>query len=104
MDGGRFDQFKNRNTTYDERLYNTTIDASKLTAAQVAHAEKVQREIEGASTNNPHLAEERGQKAVEEENEEAMYSGVKRTVQNPKTFTCINKNITAKSVFTKIDN
>ena len=41
VDGGKFDQFKNRNTTYDERLYNTALDPSKLTAAQVAHAEKV---------------------------------------------------------------
>jgi hypothetical protein len=49
------------------------------------------------------LAEERGQKNVEEENEEAMYSGVKRTVQNPKTFSCLNKNLSDKSVFTKIE-
>lgn len=58
-----YDQFKGKDSTYREDLYNTTYDYNKLTEAQKQEANRVAKEIEGAdSKGNRHIAEERGQR------------------------------------------
>ena len=52
----------------------------KFTEEQILHAEKIAREIETTSTKNSHLAEERGQKGLQEDedmDEEDKYSKVR---------------------------
>ena len=67
---GNWDQFETNErlygvtTDYDESFYTTTIDRSAPSYKQrAAAAEKLAREIEGTSTTNSHMAEERGQMA-----------------------------------------
>jgi len=69
---GSYDQFKGRNTTYKESLYNVSYDQSKLSKEEIARAERIEREINSQDAKgNRHLAEERGQVAMRDnENEE----------------------------------
>lgn len=67
-------------STYDENLYTTTIDRSAPSyKRREAEAARIAREIEGATSANPHVREERGQ-ALENDgdDEEEKYSGVRR--------------------------
>lgn len=64
---GDWDQFQANEklfglkSDYDENLYTTRIDKSNPQYRQrEAEAQRIAREIEGTSTNNPHLREERG--------------------------------------------
>jgi len=41
-----FDQFKNKKSTYDENLYSTSLDETKLTSEQKKLATKQAHEIE----------------------------------------------------------
>jgi hypothetical protein len=69
-------------TNYDESFYTTTIDKSHPEYKErEAKAERLAREIEGTSSMNAHVAEERGQKAADDSglDEEAKYSGVTRS-------------------------
>jgi len=55
-DGQKFDQFKGKKSTYDESLYTTKIDQSKITAEQKEKAAKYEKEIlKQASDGNRHL-------------------------------------------------
>lgn len=92
-------------------MYNTTFDLNSLTEEEIANAARIQQEIEGEIASNPHLAEERGQRQIQEgDDEEMMYSGVKREadrrpLKNQKKFTAINKKrLEDEGIFTKIDN
>jgi len=58
-------------TNYDESFYTTTIDKSHPEYKQrAARAEQLAREIEGSSTLNSHVAEERGQKIADDKGED----------------------------------
>ncbi|KAK6380914.1 poly(A)-binding protein binding protein [Exophiala oligosperma] len=81
-----WDQFATNNqlfgtrSTYDENLYTTTIDRSAPSyKRREAEAARIAREIEGATSANVHVREERGQ-ALENDgdDEEEKYSGVRR--------------------------
>ena len=63
-------------TSYDENLYTTKLDKDKIDQAKIKHAERIAREIEGQTTTNIHLAEERNQKLALDFDEEDLYSGV----------------------------
>ena len=82
---GKWDQFAANETlfnvkaTYDENLYTTALDKSGVSAQKQREAARLAKEIEGQTTNNIHLAEERGQKLqgdYEDLDEEDKYSGV----------------------------
>ena len=81
-----YDQFEGKQSTYHENLYNVTYDPNKLTEKQKQEANRVAKEIEaGDSKGNRHLAEERGQVNLRDndydENEETSYSAVVRSDQ-----------------------
>jgi len=84
--GAGWDQFATNNqlfgaeSTYDENLYTTTIDRSDPAyKIREAEAARIAREIEGATSTNAHVREERGQVLENEgEDEEEKYSGVRR--------------------------
>ncbi|PWN46849.1 hypothetical protein IE53DRAFT_288447 [Violaceomyces palustris] len=64
---------------YEETLYTTTLDKSgKDFKERERRAEKLAREIMGASTSNPHIAEERGIVDDSGANEEDKYGAVVR--------------------------
>jgi hypothetical protein len=67
-------------SSYDENLYTTKLDKTKLSTEQSAKAERLAREIEKQATTNFHLQEERGQVIHDDEDidEEARYSSVDR--------------------------
>lgn len=67
-------------STYDENLYTTAIDRSAPSyKRREAEAAKIAREIEGATSANAHVREERGQALENDgEDEEEKYSGVRR--------------------------
>ena len=87
---GGWDQFKaneqlfNVKASYDENLYTTELDKSTLDKQKIEQAEKLAREIEGAASSNPHIAEERGHKIEGDYDEEDLYSGVLKEQQPPK--------------------
>ena len=65
--GGEWDQFKANEklfglkSDYDENIYTTTIDRSNPSYRErEARAQRIAQEIEGSSTNNAHVREERG--------------------------------------------
>ena len=65
--GGAWDQFQANEqlfgvkSDYDENIYTTRIDRSTPDYRQrEAEAQRIAREIEGASANNVHIREERG--------------------------------------------
>jgi PAB1-binding protein PBP1 len=69
--GGKWDQFEVNQrqfgveTTFDEDLYTTKLDRNNAGISE-KDAARIAKEIEGRKTNNPHLAEERGQIAYRE--------------------------------------
>lgn len=81
-DIGKWDQFKankelfNVNASFDENIYTTSLDKSKISKDQLQHAEKIAKEIESTTTRNMHLAEERNQAIQHDYDEEDKYSGV----------------------------
>jgi PAB1-binding protein PBP1 len=75
--GGKWDQFETNKrlygvtSNYDESYYTTTIDRSRSDFKErEAEAERIAREIEGATSTNSHVAEERGHKLEEDPNED----------------------------------
>ena len=81
-----WDQFETNKTlfgtqsTYNEEIYTTRIDRSNPSYRQrEADAARIAREIEGSTTTNMHVREERGQSLEHDgEDEEAKYSGVRQ--------------------------
>lgn len=49
----------NVTSTFDENLYTTPLDTGSLSRAQMAHAERMAAEIEGKTSGNIHIREER---------------------------------------------
>jgi len=82
---GAWDQFDanarrfNVRSTFDENLYTTRLDTSKLSAEQRADAERKERAILNEKVTNVHMMEERGLKVEGDYDEEDLYSGVLRT-------------------------
>lgn len=82
--GGVWDQFKVNEEkfgvkgTYDENIYTTKLDKTKLTQDQINSAKQTAKEIENKSTTNFHRKEERNQKVDVKLDEEAKYSAVSR--------------------------
>eukprot|EP00727_Mastigamoeba_balamuthi_P001047 m51a1_g1094 hypothetical protein (935) ;mRNA; f:69710-73146 len=85
---GNWDQFAtnerlfNVRSTYNEELYTTKIDYSNPRYEQQRRrAEALAREIEGETSHNPHLAEERGHALDDGSTEEDRYGAVIRPAQ-----------------------
>lgn len=94
-DGKKFNQFEGKKSTYNEDIYTTKLDYSKVTTDLKKTASKMEKEIQAQdSMGNAHLAEERQQKQQhdidETENyfngnnhdEEMLYSGVERNEES----------------------
>lgn len=65
---------------FDENLYTTKLDKTKLSVAQSRDAERIAQEIERQASSNFHLQEERGQRVQDDGlDEEARYSSVDRS-------------------------
>lgn len=79
---GEWDQFKankelfNVDATFDESLYTTELDTSKIDSKKKKEAERIAKEIQNTTTDNIHMAEERGFKVETDFDEEDLYSGV----------------------------
>ena len=78
-----FDQFKvyeemsGATAKYDESLYTTVLDPSKITVEQEMKAAEVAASIESARSTNIHIQEERGQTVLGDGmNEEEKFSAV----------------------------
>jgi hypothetical protein len=85
--GGKWDQFTanqrlyNVTSSFDENLYTTKLDKSRLTKQQIDKADKLAQQIETEMATNMHIMEERGMLGLHTEDdvcEEDMYSGVLR--------------------------
>ena len=94
---GKWDQFAQHkkmtglDSTYDENHYTTKIDRSRSDYEQrLKDAERIAREIEGSSSTNAHVAEERGQKHLDDSglDEEAKYSPLLENCTNHTSFLC----------------
>lgn len=81
-DVGKWDQFSVNEkkfgvkNTFDENLYTTKLDKSKMSLEQIRKADKLALEIEKQVSTNYHLNEERGKKSNTDLDEEARYSSV----------------------------
>jgi hypothetical protein len=79
---GKWDQFHaneklfNVKSSFDENLYTTELDKSKLHTKQILKAERLAREIEGSVSANLHIQQERNQAIEGDYDEEDLYSGV----------------------------
>jgi len=79
--GAAWDQFAANkklfgvDTKFDENAYTTSIDKSKVGISE-AEAARIAYEIQNQISDNPHLAEERGQRATADYDEEERYSSV----------------------------
>ena len=84
--GGQWDQFARNEaqfgtqSTYNEEMYTTKLSNKKFSAEQLRNAERMAREIESKPATSAHVAEERGQRALQDEDmdEEDKYSTVLR--------------------------
>jgi hypothetical protein len=82
---GGWDQFQaneklfNVKASFDENQYTTALDKSAIPTHLQEKAEQMAREIEGQTSDNIHIMEERGVAIASEElDEEDKYSGVRR--------------------------
>jgi len=79
---GKWDQFEvNKQKfgvdgSFDEDLYTTKLDANDFDEEKVRKAERIASEIEGSTSTNIHVMEERGQAIQGDYDEEDLYSGV----------------------------
>lgn len=87
---GGWDQFQanerlfNVKATFDENQYTTALDKSDIPSHLQHKAERMAREIEGQTSDNVHIMEERGQCPVSDDlDEEDKYSGVLRASTLP---------------------
>lgn len=77
-----WDQFKanqelfNVKGSYDENLYTTALDKTKMSSDKMKKAERIAQEIQSQVSTNMHVAEERGQAIEGDYDEEDRYSGV----------------------------
>jgi hypothetical protein len=81
---GNWNQFEANNrlfnvkNTFDENIYTKRLDMTKMSKQQIAKAERIAKEIEGSTSGNVHLQEERGHQIDSGLDEEDLYSGVMR--------------------------
>lgn len=83
-DNKNWDQFKANEekfgikSSYREEIYTTELKKENFTADQIAWANRIEQEIEGSSSSNPHVQDERGHQTKDSKNsdEEAKYSAV----------------------------
>jgi LsmAD domain len=79
---GKWDQFHaneklfNVKGSFDENLYTTQLDKSKLDTSLIKEAERLAREIESTVSTNLHLKQERNQAIEGDYDEEDLFSGV----------------------------
>lgn len=79
---GEWDQFQANEqlfdvkATFDENLYTTELDRSQMDRKKVKEAERMAKEIEGTTSTNMHISEERGHAVQGDFDEEDKYSGV----------------------------
>lgn len=79
---GQWDQFRaneelfNVKSNFDESVYTTELDKSQIDKKKIAEAERMAKEIEGTTTGNMHMKEERNQKLADDYDDEARYSSV----------------------------
>jgi hypothetical protein len=67
----------NVRSTFDEALYTSKLDMTKMTREQLDFADRMAKEIESQQSDNFHLQEERGQAQERGDlDEEDLYSGV----------------------------
>jgi len=84
--GGQWDQFARNEqqfgtrSTYNEEMYTTKLSNKKFTEEQLRNAARMAREIESKPATSAHVAEERGQRAMQDDDmdEEDKYSTVLR--------------------------
>ena len=83
--GGKWDQFSANQahfgviSTFDEDLYTTKLDKSRISGISEEEAARIAHEIESQSSRNFHMAEERGQAlGADDDDEEARFSAVIR--------------------------
>ena len=83
--GGKWDQFSANQahfgviSTFDEDLYTTKLDKSRISGISEEEAARIAAEIESQSSRNFHMAEERGQAlGADDDDEEARFSAVIR--------------------------
>ncbi|KPI86950.1 hypothetical protein ABL78_3996 [Leptomonas seymouri] len=86
---GQWDQFAANakfgvRTSYNEDLYTTKLDESKLSKEQIAYAERTAKEIENSSTRNLQHRLERVDVANEFVDEGALFSDVTRDARGSK--------------------
>lgn len=101
---GQWDQFKVNEekfgveSTYDEHLYTTRVNTSaKDYNERLQRAQRIAREIEGLSTSDLHVLEERGATVDDSGmDEEDKYSGVLADTKNP-------QSVSISKAETKID-
>lgn len=98
--GGAWDQFKVNEekfgveSTYDEHLYTTRVNKlAKDYNERLQRAQQIAREIEGLSTLDRHILEERGVSLADDSgmDEEDKYSGVLADTQSAKADAPANK-------------
>jgi hypothetical protein len=63
-------------TSFDENLYTTKLDHSKMDDKKRLEAERIAKEIEGTVSTNIHIATERNQALAMDFDDEDLYSGV----------------------------
>lgn len=79
-------QLFNVESSFDESIYTSKLDMSKMSKEQIARAERLSREIERQTSTNVHLLEERGQLEESEYNEEDRFSGEAEHNSHPLLF------------------
>lgn len=95
---GEYDQFADKKrTTYDENIYTTEIDQSKVSTELQRRAEQIEKDILGQRSSNRHLDEERGLISLKDNDddvgdEEARYGAVKRVTKSS-NFKAFNAKI-----------
>jgi hypothetical protein len=93
---GQWDQFAANakfgvRTSYNEDLYTTKLDESKLSKEQIAYAERTAKEIENSSTRNLQHRLERAEVANEFVDEGALFSDVTRDARGSKRAAQANR-------------
>jgi LsmAD domain/Ataxin 2 SM domain len=72
------ERLQKKTVKYDEAIYTTPLDRTKFSSQQQQLAAQLAREIEGSTSTNRHVAEERGHAVQGDYDEEDLYSGVAR--------------------------
>ena len=68
--GGSFNQFAGKTSTYSDDLYSTKLDMSNVSRDVQQRAMQVEKQIMGTATSNRHVAEERNQVSQSAEQEQ----------------------------------